>query len=154
MRSAFVVPAQVAGEGTGALAAAGVAARVGPFAEQGLDQAFGLAVGAWPVGAGVAALDPCAAGRFDPGVRVVGLGVVGQHPLEPLGGPKVKRDPLPGGARNGSPLPDREWLGQAMTISDFISDREFPSMTTVSACTVGRGTAKDPWLPCIASNRR
>ena len=34
-------------------------------------------------------------------------------------------DPLPGGARNGSPLPDREWLGQALTIADFISDREF-----------------------------
>jgi DNA-binding CsgD family transcriptional regulator len=34
-------------------------------------------------------------------------------------------DPLPGGARNGSPLPDREWLGQAMTISDFVSDRQF-----------------------------
>ena len=34
-------------------------------------------------------------------------------------------DPLPGGARNGSPLPDREWLGQALMISDFISDREF-----------------------------
>ena len=28
-------------------------------------------------------------------------------------------DPLPGGARNGSPLPDREWFGQALTISDF-----------------------------------
>ena len=36
-----------------------------------------------------------------------------------------KHDPLPGGARNGSPLPDREWLGQALAISDFISDREF-----------------------------
>ena len=36
-------------------------------------------------------------------------------------------DPLPGGARNGSPLPDREWLGQVLTISDFISDREFRS---------------------------
>ena len=34
-------------------------------------------------------------------------------------------DPLPGGARRGSPLPDREWLGQALTISDFISDRQF-----------------------------
>jgi DNA-binding CsgD family transcriptional regulator len=34
-------------------------------------------------------------------------------------------DPLPGGARYGSPLPDREWLGQVLTISDFISDREF-----------------------------
>ena len=36
-------------------------------------------------------------------------------------------DPLPGGARNGSPLPDREWLGQALTISDFVSDRQFRS---------------------------
>jgi DNA-binding CsgD family transcriptional regulator len=34
-------------------------------------------------------------------------------------------DPLPGGARRRSPLPDREWLGQALTISDFISDRQF-----------------------------
>ena len=34
-------------------------------------------------------------------------------------------DPLPGGARHGSPLPDREWLGQPLTISDFLSDREF-----------------------------
>ena len=25
----------------------------------------------------------------------------------------------------GAPLPDRGWLGQALTISDFISDREF-----------------------------
>ena len=36
-------------------------------------------------------------------------------------------DPLPGGARNGSPLPDREWLGQALTISHFVSDRQFRS---------------------------
>jgi DNA-binding CsgD family transcriptional regulator len=37
------------------------------------------------------------------------------------------QDPLPGGAGGGSPLPDREWLGQALMISDFISDREFRS---------------------------
>lgn len=34
-------------------------------------------------------------------------------------------DPLPGGAPDGGPLPDREWLGQALTISDFVSGREF-----------------------------
>jgi DNA-binding CsgD family transcriptional regulator len=40
--------------------------------------------------------------------------------------PQVRHDdPLPGGARDGGPLPDREWLGQALTISDFVSDREF-----------------------------
>jgi DNA-binding CsgD family transcriptional regulator len=40
--------------------------------------------------------------------------------------PQVRHDdPLPGGARNGSPLPDREWFGRVLAISDFISDREF-----------------------------
>lgn len=34
-------------------------------------------------------------------------------------------DPLCGGAWDGGPLPDRERVGQALTISDFISDREF-----------------------------
>jgi hypothetical protein len=34
-------------------------------------------------------------------------------------------DPLPGGAERGSPLPDRQWLGQPLMISDFLSDREF-----------------------------
>lgn len=36
-------------------------------------------------------------------------------------------DPLPGGADRGSPLPHGEWLGRPLTISDFISDREFRS---------------------------
>ena len=34
-------------------------------------------------------------------------------------------DPLAGGAPHGSPLPNPEWLGRALAISDFISDREF-----------------------------
>src|SRR5215469_5299683 len=40
--------------------------------------------------------------------------------------PQVRHDdPLAGGASRGGPLPNREWLGRALTISDFISDREF-----------------------------
>jgi DNA-binding CsgD family transcriptional regulator len=40
--------------------------------------------------------------------------------------PQVRQhDPLAGGAPNGSPLPNRDWLGRALMISDFISDREF-----------------------------
>ena len=40
--------------------------------------------------------------------------------------PRVRQDdPLPGGASHGSPLPDRAWLGRALVISDFVSDREF-----------------------------
>jgi DNA-binding CsgD family transcriptional regulator len=40
--------------------------------------------------------------------------------------PQVRQDdPLPGGAPHGSPLPNQEWLGRALAISDFLSDREF-----------------------------
>jgi DNA-binding CsgD family transcriptional regulator len=40
--------------------------------------------------------------------------------------PHVRHDdPLAGGAPDGSSLPNGEWLGRALTISDFISDREF-----------------------------
>jgi len=40
--------------------------------------------------------------------------------------PQVRHDdPLAGGAPRGGPLCGREWLGRALTISDFISDREF-----------------------------
>ena len=34
-------------------------------------------------------------------------------------------DPLAGGAPRANSLPNREWLGRALAISDFISDREF-----------------------------
>jgi DNA-binding CsgD family transcriptional regulator len=34
-------------------------------------------------------------------------------------------DPLAGGTDGGSSLPEREWLGRPLAISDFISDREF-----------------------------
>ena len=36
-------------------------------------------------------------------------------------------DPLQGGAWDGGPLPERERLGQALMISDFLSDRQFRS---------------------------
>jgi DNA-binding CsgD family transcriptional regulator len=40
--------------------------------------------------------------------------------------PHVRHDdPLAGGTDGGSSLPDREWPGRALAISDFISDREF-----------------------------
>jgi DNA-binding CsgD family transcriptional regulator len=40
--------------------------------------------------------------------------------------PQVRHDdPLTGGCEHGSSLPNGEWLGRALAISDFISDREF-----------------------------
>ena len=50
-------------------------------------------------------------------------------------------DPLAGGAPHGSSLPNREWLGRALAISDFISDREFRrrGSTPRSASRLGCG---------------
>jgi DNA-binding CsgD family transcriptional regulator len=40
--------------------------------------------------------------------------------------PQVRHDdPLAGGAPHAGSLPDHEWLGRPLAISDFISDREF-----------------------------
>ncbi|MGA9834813.1 MAG: LuxR C-terminal-related transcriptional regulator [Trebonia sp.] len=40
--------------------------------------------------------------------------------------PQVRSDdPLAGGAPRANSLPNREWLGRPLAISDFISDREF-----------------------------
>ena len=52
-----VVPAEVAAECAGAVAAGGVGEAVGRFAEQGFDEGFGFAVCLWPAWPGVAALD-------------------------------------------------------------------------------------------------
>ncbi len=94
MGSAPVVPPQVAGERTGALCARGVAACVGPFAEQRLNQSLGFPVCAGPVDPRVAALDFEACRGLLPGSSVVGLRIVGEHTLDddpvrliPGGGP-------------------------------------------------------------------
>jgi DNA-binding CsgD family transcriptional regulator len=40
--------------------------------------------------------------------------------------PQVRQDdPIASWASRGSPLPSREWVGRDLTISDFLSDREF-----------------------------
>jgi DNA-binding CsgD family transcriptional regulator len=67
--------------------------------------------------------------EWSPG-ELLELSLAADDPLRTLhvwaGYQEVRHDdPLPGGASNGSPLPNREWLGQVLAISDFISDREF-----------------------------
>src|SRR5215210_6320421 len=77
-----VVPAQVAAEGASAEAAGRVAARVGAFPEERLDEALRFPVRARTVDPRVATLDLEAASRLEPDPRVVGLGVVAQHALD------------------------------------------------------------------------
>src|SRR5215210_1059336 len=77
-----VVPAQVAAEGASAEAAGRVAARVGPFPEERLDEALRFPVRSRTVDPRVATLELEAASRLKPDPRVVGLGVVAQHALD------------------------------------------------------------------------
>ena len=69
-------------QGFGALAGVLVGERVGPFAQRGLDEAFGLAVGLWAIGAREALRDAQLAAGLPEGPRAEGTAVVGQQPLD------------------------------------------------------------------------
>src|ERR687888_1390249 len=78
----MVVVPEPAVKGGGAFVARAVDGAVGPAGEQGADEAFGFAVGLWPVGAGaeVADAEP-AAGECVQGGAVAGA-VVGEHAFD------------------------------------------------------------------------
>src|SRR5713226_2243408 len=78
----MVVVPEPAVKGGGALVARAVDRPVRPAGEQGADEALGLAVGLWPVGARAAVADPqrSAGERVDR--RPVAGAVVGQDPLD------------------------------------------------------------------------
>ena len=59
-----------------------VGAGVGPFAQGGLDEAFGLTVGAWCVGPGAAVLEPKFAAAVNEGIGAITDAVVGEYGLE------------------------------------------------------------------------
>ena len=57
-----------------------VASSVGPFAQRGLDEAFGLAVGSGRIGPGEAVLDPQTKALGSEQLGSIGPAVVGQQP--------------------------------------------------------------------------
>jgi hypothetical protein len=85
-----VVGVQEVCQGCGAFGVAGVGAQVGPLVEQGAVEAFDLAIGLRPVGAGEfsgrAEVGECLA----PGEALaVGPGVVGEDALDPVDAAQV-----------------------------------------------------------------
>jgi hypothetical protein len=78
-----VVVVEEAGEALRALVGMGVGVSIGPLAEGGLDEAFGLAIGLRSVGPGEALLEAQACDFRGHGPRAVGGAVVG---VETLGG--------------------------------------------------------------------
>lgn len=101
MRSGVVIVEEVEREARVAVSAGAVAAGVGPLASEGLDEAFGFAVGLWPVRSGEAVFDPEVAARISEGVGAIRHAVIGQHRanLDPVEG--VEADHLLERANHG-----------------------------------------------------
>lgn len=82
VRTVPVVVVQPVAEGIGPLPGVVVGAGIGPLAQAGLHQAFGLAVGARGIGARAQVAQTEATGQTPEAARPVTGAVVGQHPLE------------------------------------------------------------------------
>ena len=86
VRAMEVVVVKGEEEASGALVGMGVGVSVGPFAEGGLDEPLGLAVGLWGVGPGEAVLEAEGGEGGAHGVCAVAGAIVG---VEALGGDAV-----------------------------------------------------------------
>jgi hypothetical protein len=113
---------QEGGQGFGPLGVAGVGPGVGPFVQQGAVEAFDLAVGLRPVGAGAFAGGAEVGQRLVPGAAVaVGEGVVGQDPLDAVDavGLEPGRGPAQEGGAGGGLLVGVDLaVGQAGVVVD------------------------------------
>ena len=82
MRSAGVVVGQEGRQPSGALGAVVPHPAVGPFAQAGLDESLGLAVGLGPIGPGVGVLDAQGLARCLEGLGAIGAAIVGQQSFD------------------------------------------------------------------------
>src|SRR5512146_416224 len=82
MRAMPVVLVQPREQVIGTLVRVGVGASIGPFAESGLDEAFGFAVGARGVGASAFVADPVLEAELPEGSRFVTRAIVGKNALD------------------------------------------------------------------------
>ena len=109
MGSVGVVPAQVAAERSGSVAAGWVDEAVGPFPQQGCDQGFGLAVRLWPAWPRVAALDAELGAGVAPCEAAVAVAVVGDDSLDVDA--VVVRTSWSRGAESGRSRSGSRWAG-------------------------------------------
>jgi hypothetical protein len=82
VRSAVVVPPEVAGKRSASVLARGVGEAVGPLAQECLDQGLGFAVGLGAVGPGETAAEAVARADEPPGTRAIGARIVGEDALD------------------------------------------------------------------------
>ena len=92
MRPGVVVVEEVEGQACVAVATGGVAAGIGPLPGEGLDEAFGFAVGLGPVGSGEAVFDAQVPAGVPEAERSVGGAVVGEDrfDLDPVEGKEAE----------------------------------------------------------------
>ena len=80
MRAMPVVVVEEGWEAGGALSGVGVSMSVGPFAQGGLDEALGVAIGLWSVGPGEAVLEAEGGGVLH-GAGAIAGAIIGVEPL-------------------------------------------------------------------------
>ena len=92
MSALMVVMPEPSVKGCGAFGARAVDGAVGPAAEKGADEPFGLAVGLGPIGAGAQMTDPERVAGDGVHRGAIGASVVGHHPLDGDAMARVERD--------------------------------------------------------------
>jgi hypothetical protein len=104
MRSGVIVVEQVERKRGVAMTAGAIAAGVGPFAREGLDEAFGLAIGLWPIRPGEAVRDAEVAARVGKNMGAIRHAIVveDRSNLDAMEG--VKADHLLEGVNNAGDL--------------------------------------------------
>lgn len=59
-----------------------IGAGIGPFSQGGLDEAFGVAIGAWGIGSGASVLESEMLAGIGEGIGAIGRSIVGEHGFE------------------------------------------------------------------------
>src|SRR6267378_569569 len=114
MWSFLVVVVKPAHQVLGALGAAAIEPAVGPLAQHGLDEAFGLAVGLWRVGACTLVMQPCAAARLTKPVRSIAGAVICEQVLD---GDALSSEPGTGATHEGR-ASRAPFIGQDLGVGD------------------------------------
>ena len=115
---------------------------VGPFAQEGLDEALGLAVGLGRVGSGEDVADAQPSQRLGEAAGAVGAAIVGHHPLGP---DAVRTEPAQGAEQEGGGgvpalVAQHLDIGQPRRVIDRNMD-EVPARAPIAAARAGAGDA-------------
>src|SRR5512132_4612223 len=110
-----IVVVQPSEQRLGAVARSGIGAAVGPLAQQGLDEALGLAIGARSVRARPAVMHASAAAEAGKAIRDISRAVIRHHPADADAVPPEPRPSAPQELRRRGPALIRQHFDVGQT---------------------------------------